>query len=385
MRDDFKIMAQETTYIDEAVHLQDSLEDLNGAVRPQHPETALLAEAEKYHAGRDELEKPDAATDLLSATDAAIAEQRKEEAGKAFWKEIDVSLADIIERLFEKSLRPIVLIRDDRVEYINDTMANVLRLSSKGEALGETFLKFVAEEDWNLLAENIGAMLTENRSVAVRLKSAGDKLYPTHLEALYIADSQHFSFILIGDSIHVREEEPSPRAPVGGVACLFDPQTGLPNFYLFEDRLQMAVNAENYKDIRLNKNIIAVMGISIDNLEDFRKLGLENFVMKRLAATLAATIKKSYTAAAGLKIQFWVMINDVNTLHDLEVEVEKIKAVFDEGVRDNFTIHALHTSIGVSVFPNPAKSAKKLMQQAIYATVAAQKAGGNKLIYYRDQ
>lgn len=62
---------------------------------------------------------------------------------------------------------------------------------------------------------------------------------------MYLSDNQHFTFILIGERI-------IPKTVTARVCMIRI--TGLPNFYLFEDRVQVAVNYENYKDIRQRKN-----------------------------------------------------------------------------------------------------------------------------------
>ena len=51
-------------------------------------------------------------------------------------------------------------------------------------------------------------------------------------------------------------------------SCMYDEETGLPSFNLFEDRLKMALINERVKDQRMRKLKIAVVGIYID-LADF--------------------------------------------------------------------------------------------------------------------
>ena len=63
---------------------------------------------------------------------------------------------------------------------------------------------------------------------------------------------------------------------------------------------------------------------------------------------------------------------DIANNYDLDTELKKWMAVFKEGVSDNFTTHELSVSVGVSVFPAPARSAKKLIEQAIDAVKEAQ-------------
>lgn len=278
----------------------------------------------------------------------------------SFWKEMDVSLEDMVSNIFSTSERPIAIIRDDKIEYLNPIAIKILEVINLKSVQDEPFLKYVVKDDWNLLAENIGAMMAEAQKLKVRIRSLNGKVYPTVLQAVYLSDNRHFSFILIGN--RVRE-----NAPTAKMSSLYDEVTALPNFYLFEDRVQMAVNNENYKDVRLARNMIAVAAISIDNIEVFKKLNMEEFALKKLASSLVLNLNKRYTIARGLKYPFWVLMDDVNSEQALDVELARIRSILDDGVQDNFTSHEVRSSIGVSIFPQPAHSGKKLIEQTISA------------------
>lgn len=293
---------------------------------------------------------------------------------QTFLANIDVSLKDVIDRVFRDSTRPIIIIRDDKVEYANKTFLQLLGLNGESDVLNERFLKFVFKEDWNLLAENIGEMLTNGKILTIRLRNFENKILKVSFSAVYVQDNQHFSFILVGEQLLQKK--------VSAVSGLYDGLTGLPNFYLLEDRIQVAVNNENYKDVRQKRSMIALLGIAIDNYAALKTIGMHELVLKKLAEKLALSLKKTYTVASGLKYQFWVLIPEVQSSADLNVEIQRVKAIFDEPVADNFTEHQIVASIGVSVFPDPATSAKKLIEQAIMAVRKAQKEGGNKVILF---
>lgn len=290
-----------------------------------------------------------------------------------FIEDADVHLKDIINKVFKSSERSFVIVRDDKIEYANKTFLKILGVASENDVLKKNFLKFVVKEDWNLLAENIGEMLTNDKSLMVRLKLADNKVQRMNFDAVYLPDNQHFTFILIGSKIITK---------INLVSGLYDDLTGLPNFYLLEDRVQMAVNAENYKDIRQKKNMIALIGVSIDNLKPFKSLGIDDFILRKIAERLVLSLKKTFTVATGLKYQFWILITNVDNLENLDVEIKRVKAALDEPVADNFAEHRLETSVGVSIFPDPAASAKKLIEQAILAIQKAQQDGGKKVVVF---
>ena len=164
-----------------------------------------------------------------------------------------------------------------------------------------------------------------------------------------------------------------------GVWTLYDKNTGLPNFYLFEDRVQVIVNYENYKDVRQKRNMIAVACVALDNFKALKSLGIHDLALRKLAENLMLTLRKTYTVASGLKYHFWILLPDVMDEETLKLELSKIQAIFREPIADNFTNHEISASIGVSVFPEPATSAKKLIEQAILSLQRAQKEGGNRM------
>lgn len=326
---------------------------------------AMLAQAPQYGIDLDQLEKS-----------GSVVLSREENIGhaegeKPFWHGLDVKLGDLLNPLLNDSERPMVLVSDDKAVYCNQALMQILDIKNSKQIVGEPFLSFVDREDWTVLTSNIGEMLTAFKKQRIRMKTAAGKMVPVEFQAIYLPDSTHFSFILVGG-------HPS-KASKPFFNNLYDDLTGLPNFFLFEDRVQMAVNNENYKDARLPKDLIAVMAVSIENMDSFRKMHLEDFVFKKLVNTLVLSLKKNYTVARGLKYPLWILMPDLANGYELDLELKKLRSLFKEGVSDNFTTHELHVNIGVSVFPNPARSAKKLIEQAIAALKAAQEREGSSI------
>lgn len=62
---------------------------------------------------------------------------------------------------------------------------------SDDEMLGHNFLDFVKRDDWNLLAENIGVMLTDAKKVSIHLQAKNGNVVETSMEAMYIPDDNH--------------------------------------------------------------------------------------------------------------------------------------------------------------------------------------------------
>ncbi len=353
------------------------LEDVSAVSLPEQiPEADILAQAPVYNIDLDGLEDTQnvPAAAVTAQAEAAYRDDKTVPADN--FEEIDIKLSDVVSKIFEQSHRPYVIVCDDKVEYMNRAALDLVGASEPAQVLHHNFFEFVIKEDWNKLAENIGVMLTDNAEVQFMMKSPLDKVSKVKMRAIYVPDSQHFSFILVGVPPETNGQ------PAGNVVSMFDALTGLPNFYLFEDRVQVAVNNENYKDVRQVRNMIAVLGVSLDNLQNLKQAKMDEFVIKKLASRLVLGLPRHYTVARGLKYQFWVMMNDISSEAELEVEAAKVRAMFDEPVADNFTEHFVHASIGISVFPRPAKSAKKLIEQSIAAVGEAQKRGNVPYVVY---
>lgn len=350
------------------------LESVGDKSHIKNVDLGILNEAATLNVDLNSLESLDGAENMAAIRQSPKVSAPEDEIEvQNFIEEADVHLKDIVDKVFRNSERSFVIIRDDKIEYANKTFLKILGVAGEGDVLKKNFLKFVVKEDWNLLAENIGEMLTNNKNLMVRLRQVDNKVQRMNFEAVYLPDNQHFTFILVGNRILTKANL---------VSGLYDELTGLPNFYLLEDRVQTAVNNENYKDIRQKKNMIALVGVSIDNMKALKNLGIDDLILRKIAERLVLTLKKTFTVASGLKYQFWVLMPNLESVENLDLEIKRIKSAFDEPVADNFTEHHVLASLGVSVFPDPATSAKKLIEQSILSIQKAQRDGGSRVVIF---
>ena len=315
---------------------------------------SVLDDAEKYNINLDSLE----------IVDKAKEKQKKVSSEVKILGNLDISLSEIIDIIISSSERPTFIVRDDNLVYINSAAMQHLDINIEKEVIGTKFFNLVAQEDWNTLAENIGEMLTNSKELRIRLKSATGKIRPMTFRAIYLSEIDHFSFVLIGEHIK-KSTKPSFNN-------LYDDITGLPNFFLFEDRVQVAISLENAKEDARDQNMIAVISVNIDNIETFRKMHIEDTVVKKVANNLVLNLPKNATVALGLKYHFWIMLPGLRNRMDVNREIRHIYELLNEGVSDNFTRHELLFSIGASSFPNPGHSTKKVIEQAISAVKKAQ-------------
>ena len=65
------------------------------------------------------------------------------------------AILKVIYSVFEKSKNLVALVKNDSIEYMNKNGIEYLEANSPEDIIGKQFFEFVAERDWNLLAENI--------------------------------------------------------------------------------------------------------------------------------------------------------------------------------------------------------------------------------------
>lgn len=310
--------------------------------------------------------------DTGSSFDEPIIQEAGERIGNHI-ADMDITIPDAVHGIFDKIDRPVLIICDDNIEYANNAFLKHLGIMDISKVLHEKFLKFVSQDDWNFIAENIGDILTGNGVIELRMLNVNYKVTKMSFDTLYLEDSMHFCFILLGRPVDV-------KTPANSL--LYDDQVGLPRFALFEDRVQSAINYENYKNPNLRRNKIVVCGIAIKNYVALKNEGQAEFVVQRLAEKLLLSLNKLYTVAIGRKYQFWILMPDMQKDVEIIQEMEKIQALLNEPVANNFANYDISVAMGVSLYPESAKSAKKLIDQAEMAIRQALKEQYSKIVYF---
>ena len=328
----------------------------------------VLKDASKYNVDLENMEKS-----LSVQTTASKSEKKHQET----WRNLDISLSDVVNVIISSSERPVFLVRDDKLFYINQAALKLIEVETERDVIGKKFLNLVSPEDWNMLAENIGEMLTANRHQLIHIKSADGKIRAMTFQAIYLSEIEHFSFLLIGEHVKIERKQEFNN--------LYDDLTGLPNFFLFEDRVQVAIASNAAQENAKYQNIVGVAVVNIDNIETFRRMHIEELIIKKTANNLVLNLDKNVTVARGLKYNFWIMWPQLRNRAEINHEIRKVCEILNDGVSDNFTRHELIYSLGVSAFPQPAHSAKKAIEQAISAVKKAQEKSKSSAEFYINE
>jgi diguanylate cyclase (GGDEF)-like protein len=162
-----------------------------------------------------------------------------------------------------------------------------------------------------------------------------------------------------------------------------DALTGLPNRRLFSDRLGQTIALAS-RDGRM----IALLYIDLDGFKlvnDSLGHPVGDSLLAQVATRLQTRVRKSDTLARLGGDEFTVILT---SLHAKEEAASAAKALLDVLAPPFFVDgHQLTigASVGISVFPENAKDADELMQQADSAMYAAKRDGKNRAMYFTPE
>ncbi len=165
--------------------------------------------------------------------------------------------------------------------------------------------------------------------------------------------------------------------------ALNDALTGLPNRRLFSDRL-----SQLFATAQRERQILALLYIDLDGFKlvnDSLGHAIGDALLVQVATRLEGRVRRSDTLARLGGDEFTVVLGN---LHKKEDAAMVAKDLLD-GLAAPFVIEGhqltIGASIGISVFPDTAKEASDLMQQADSAMYASKRDGRNRATYFTPE
>jgi len=155
----------------------------------------------------------------------------------------------------------------------------------------------------------------------------------------------------------------------------FDLLTGLPNRYLFMDRLSQAV-ARKCRE----QGFFALLYIDLDGFKSVNDdLGhaAGDALLQTLSRRMLRSLRASDTLARLGGDEFTVILPDQQTTDQAaHIATKLLRVLAMPAVLEQGTVR-VHASIGIAVYPNHAQDAEALIQQADVAMYAAKQQGKN--------
>lgn len=155
----------------------------------------------------------------------------------------------------------------------------------------------------------------------------------------------------------------------------YDYLTGLPNRSLFNDRISHALS--NAKRL---KNHLALMFIDLDKFKEVNDtLGhaAGDQLLVTVAKRIQECIRESDTASRLSGDEFTVILQNIKNESDAVLIAEKILKSLSQPVDLDGNQTSISCSIGISLYPNDARTAEELIQEADSAMYRAKRAGRN--------
>ena len=161
-----------------------------------------------------------------------------------------------------------------------------------------------------------------------------------------------------------------------------DNLTGLPNRFLFFDRLDQAIR----KSRRL-KHKFALLFIDLDdfkNINDSYGHITGDEALQKVADSLEHTVRDSDTVARLAGDEFTVILDNVGSMENVEAIVQKIIGVISQPVEVQKFRITMTSSIGVSLFPDHGEDAETLLRKADMAMYKVKEGDKNGYLLHTD-
>lgn len=162
----------------------------------------------------------------------------------------------------------------------------------------------------------------------------------------------------------------------------FDMLTGLPNRFMFFDRLK-----EEIKKSHRGGSFLALFFIDLDRFKEINDtLGhrLGDQLLIEAASRIAHCIRTSDTASRFGGDEFAVILSQITDAQHIEEVAQKVLDSLSspftlEGVKEAVFISG---SIGITIYPTDGLEAKTLLQNADQSMYMAKECGGNRFAYF---
>lgn len=154
-----------------------------------------------------------------------------------------------------------------------------------------------------------------------------------------------------------------------------DVLTGLPNRALFQDRLQQAIS-----QTRRNKGEFALLFIDLDGFKEVNDThghAAGDRLLQMTAERLRGCVREGDTVARLSGDEFTVLLRDAATNEGPQRVTDKILACIAQPYELGENVAKVTASIGISLYPEHATDAEKLMKYADQAMYLAKQAGKN--------
>ncbi len=163
----------------------------------------------------------------------------------------------------------------------------------------------------------------------------------------------------------------------------YDNLTGLPNRRLFVDRLEQAMKSSDRYE-----QLTAIMFVDLDqfkNINDSLGHDAGDSLLKEAAQRLSDCMRSSDTVARWGGDEFCLMLQNIQTIENVNIVAEKIIACFAEPFVIRKKSMVVTASIGIILYPLDDIDVESLLKNADTAMYHAKEKGRNNFQYYNHE
>ena len=163
-------------------------------------------------------------------------------------------------------------------------------------------------------------------------------------------------------------------------AALYDPLTDLPNYRLFQDRLQNALALA-----RRDENRFALLYLDLDQFKqvnDVHGHTTGDLLLREVAVRIKACIRESDTVGRIGGDEFMVLLQGINTPQDAFVVAETIRTMLGHPYSLEGVELSVSPSIGIVHYPEHGDDYRQLTRYADEAMYSAKRQGGNRSLFH---
>lgn len=162
-----------------------------------------------------------------------------------------------------------------------------------------------------------------------------------------------------------------------------DALTGLPNRYLFLDRLTLALARAHRTGAK-----IAVLFLDLDRFKDVNDtLGhaAGDMLLKEVGKRLEHCLREEDTVARMGGDEFTVLLPEINDVGDIEIVARKVLEMFTQPLTLEGEEIFITASLGIAVAPEDGQDAQTLLRHADMAMYKSKEQGKNRFGFFRTE
>lgn len=269
-----------------------------------------------------------------------------------------------LKRAFKKCAIGVTLTRADTVEKAKNLLKTayfqcVLLDYRLPDATGMDFLTSV---EFSYVIEDIAViMLTGEEDISIVIEALKNGAQDYIPKKSICGEILEISIKKAMDAVELNRQLEEKRMQIEELA-FFDPLTGLPNRYVFEDRLQQL--------IRMAKRSKQTFMVGMMDLNRFKQINdtlghqAGDEVLKIVAGRLSAILREGDTVARFGGDEYAMLLPENEEKTHIKSFEKRISDVISKSMLIEGKQVKVGISIGISQFPNEAENAKRLIKLA---------------------